>query len=325
MTLKSQTEFWVLGIWLAAAMIFPRACEAITLNQPGYIATQIGTISPDIPDDLELDSAGNLFFACGAGGVRRVTPAGSVSTWSTAPASDLTLTPGGDGYGAGRGLCDCILRIEASGAYSTFYEDVHEWTYTALISDGTLYATIWAGAGKGLYQINRSSGQPMLLAAGGPSVAGHGPYYGMTQGSDGKLYVLGSLDATQAGNRLFRLDGSELIAVATPPHGGQRLALGPSGKFFVVTAFDYGSGVPTGEVWIVDPVSGESSLFVTSGSFPGVQHPLFKAAGYDPGTETLYVAEEWNVWAIKKDPTPAQPDTWGAVKARYRGTRPAGM
>jgi hypothetical protein len=319
MTLKRLLEMCATGLWLAIGVIVPRACEAITLNQPGYIANLLVNLPPEVPDDLELGPAGNLYFACGIPGIQKVTPVGVVSTWSTAPALDLTLTSGGDGYGAGRANCDCILNIQSNGSYSTLHQDSHEWTFVALTPDGTLYATIMAGEGQGLYQIDRTTGQPSLIVAGGPGPAGDGIYFGMTSGSDGKLYVLGNLDGTTTGNRLFRLDGSQLVAVASPPHAGVRLALGPSGKFYVTTAFDYGSGFPVGEVWVVDPVSGETSLLVTSGSYPGLPHPTFGAVGYDAGSGTLYIAESRQIWAIKKDPTPAMPESWGAVKARYRG------
>lgn len=320
---RTIRKTWLSSLWLVAVILLPRASIAITLNQTGYTATSLGTISPAIPDDLELDSSGNLYFACGTNGIQKVTPAGAVSPWSGAPALDLTFAPADVGYGAGRSLCHCISSIQSNGSYSPLYEDSHEWTYVALIPDGTLYSSVWVGTGQGLYQVNRSTGQPTVVVAGGPGPGGSGIYAAMTKGSDGKLYVLGSLDGSAAGNRLFRLDGTLLVPVAAPPHGGSRLAPGPSGKFFVATAFDYGSGYPTGEVWIVDSGSGESSLLATSGSYPGLLHPTFSAVGYDAATGTVYVSEYWNVWAIKKDPTPAIAETWGAVKARYRGPRVA--
>jgi hypothetical protein len=47
-------------------------------------------------------------------------------------------------------------------------------------------------------------------------------------------------------------------------------------------------------------------------------HPGFGGIQYDPATKTLYAMEDWQLWAIKKDPTPALSQSWGAVKAQYR-------
>ena len=83
----------------------------------------------------------------------------------------------------------------------------------------------------------------------------------MKAGPEGRLFVLGNLDGTEAGTRLMRLDGSQLTVVASPPHLGGNMALGPFGQFYVTGAHDYGSGHPIGEVWTVDPTSG-SQYFV---------------------------------------------------------------
>jgi hypothetical protein len=270
--------------------------------------------------DIELDGAGDLYFAIGSsGGVLRWTPGGTVSTWSAAMVLDLSLAPTGDGYGAGRSLCNCILAIRSDGSSSTLRKDSFGWGYVALTPDASLYASAYGG-GEGLYIIDRSTGQPSVIVAGGPGPNGNGIYKGMASGPDGMLYVLGSLDGSLAGSRLFRLDESTLTPVATPPHGGSTLVLGPNGHFYVVTAFDYGSGYPVGELWIVDPVSGAGSLLASSSNGrPGDPYPIFGAVAYNASAQMLYLSESNNIWAIKVDSSvPSLTKSWGAVKALYR-------
>lgn len=99
--------------------------------------------------------------------------------------------------------------------------------------------------------------------------------------------------------------------------GGAR---GPSATLFVSTSFDYGSGYPIGEVWIVDPMTGNSSLLATTGpdqSFWGV--------AFD-GAAKLYVCESPHrnvltyptIWRVTGGLLPTRSESWGAVKTRYR-------
>ena len=266
-----------------------------------------------------VDASGNIYLPRGLAGILKVTSAGAVSPWSTGVIFDLTLSNSGDGFGAGGGQCHCIYRVQSNGTYSTFHQDTFDWSRITLGADSVLYAMVWGIDGYGLYTIDELSGDPTVVIAGGPAAGtGNGVYYSMESGADGKLYVLGSLDGTRSGQRMFRLDGSQLTIVANPPHGGGALALGPNGLFYISTGYDPGTGNPIGEIWIVDPSDGASSLLATSSPFIGQLHPTFGALHFDPNTATLYVMEEYKLWAIKKDPTPAIRNSWGAIKAQYR-------
>jgi hypothetical protein len=301
---------------LSLTAFIPRACDAITLLQTGY-SSGLAFELPQGPDydDLEIDQAGSLFFAMGSFGIKQVT--GSFTDWSKAPVRDLALATTGIGYGAGVGPCHCILNLQPDGSYSTLHQDNLSWTNVALSPDDSLYASIWAGPGQGLYLVNRATGEPTLLVSGGPGTGGTGHYRSMRFGNDGKLYALGS---DGAGNgHLYRLDGDKFTAVASLPHSGISFTLGPSGLFYVASQYETAFGYQAGDLWIVDPVAGTSSLLARSGSYVGLYHPAFGAVGYDPNSQVLYLAESYKVWAIRRDPTPALSESWGSVKARYRG------
>lgn len=300
---------WRVALFILACAAVPRVSAALSLNQTGYSASQILELTPDTYEDMEVDPSGRLYFAT-AGGIKRLT-AGAVSAWSAAPAYDLELATTGGGYGSGGSACHCIWSVQADGSYASLHQDGLEWTDVALTPDGTLFASLWAGTQQGLYVIDRTSGTPTLLVSGGPGPGGTGLYFGMTAGADGKLYVLGGLE-------LYRLDGSQLAQVATIPHAGRNLTLGPGGVFYVAAEYQNGAGYPAGEVWIVDPVTGETSLLASSGSYLGLNHPTFGSVGYDSATGTLYVTESYKLWAITKNGTPAVARTWGSIKAGYR-------
>jgi hypothetical protein len=70
-----------------------------------------------------------------------------------------------------------------------------------------------------------------------------------------------------------------------------------------------------GELWIVDSMTGVSSLLATSeDALPSV----FGGVAYNPNSKTIYLAQGWKIYAIKIDATPVRSDSWGAVKAQYR-------
>jgi DNA-binding beta-propeller fold protein YncE len=296
-----------------ACLLLVTACfgpaHAVTLHLPGYTITPFVSLPVTYysPSDIELDSGGNLYIPTQTDGIQRVTPLGAISTWSSAPAIDLSLLPSAEGYGAGRALCHCILSLFADGSYSTLHADSFEWTYVKLAPDGSLYATIWAGAGQGLYRIDRGTGTPTLLVNGGPGPAGAGWYWDMGFGLDGNLYALG-YDGSAYG--LLRLDGGHFTRVATLPHAGIGLTRDASGIFYTATSYN-----DLGEVWIIDPMSGSASLLASELSWPA-------AVAFDPSTDRLYVSEQLGqrtVYAITRSgATPTQAVSWGGVKARYR-------
>lgn len=302
----------------------PGAARSLTLHQAGYTATPF--LAPTgSPVDLEVDGGGSLYLSFGSGGVEKCSPAGVVSPWSAAGASDLTLGPAGSGYTAGRGLCRCIESIGSDGSHVVLHQDAYEWTNVELGPNDTLYATVWAGSGQGLYRVDRNTGEPTPIVIGGPGPGGSGIYRDLAFGLDGRLYVVGSADGSVAGYSLFRLDGPTLTPAVALPHGGINLARDESGIFYVTTAYDYGSGRPVGEVWRVDAALGSASLFASTDP----DAPLDPIA-HDPGTGRLYVYEGGKsareVWAITKTSVPARVESWGGLKARYRveGSGPAG-
>jgi hypothetical protein len=186
--------------------------------------------------------------------------------------------------------------------------------YVALTAEDTLYANI----SDGLYRVDRSTGAVSPIVAGGPGPSGTGIYGAMTGGWEGKLYALGSIDGALSNWHLFRLDGAQFTSVGPLPHGGIQLARGPLGVFYVATGFTNPAGYPQGELWTVDATSGTSLLLASSDDYPDMPHPIFGAVGFDSKTNTIYVAEGWKIWAITKNSTPAQTQSWGAIKARYR-------
>jgi len=134
----------------------------------------------------------------------------------------------------------------------------------------------------------------------------------MAGGLDGKLYVLG-YDGASTG--LFVLTVSTFTLVASLPHGGVSLSQGPDGTFLSSVQFDSPGGILLGELWSIDPVQGTSTLLATSDP---VDQPGMDGVAYDGTSKTIYALEGHRIWTIRKDTTPAQKDTWGAVKARYR-------
>jgi len=297
------------GCALLTLVMCPKTADAVVIHQPGYAVTHFVTMPASYysPSDIELDAAGNLYIPTQTDGIRRVTSVGEISLWSLAPAIDMTLLPSADGYGAGRALCHCILALGADGAYSALHADSYEWTYVKLAPDGTLYASIWAGAGQGLYRVDRESGTPTLLVAGGPGPGGSGWYWDMAFGLDQSLYVLGY---DGSGYGLLRFENGHFTRIATLPHAGIGLTRDPDGLFYTATSFNN-----LGEVWTIDASSGTASLLASELAWPA-------AVAFDPSSGRLYVSEqlgERNVYAITRSgPTAAHTLSWGALKARYR-------
>ena len=284
---------------------------AVTLHQSGYSAHPLVSLptSTYSPSDVEVDGQGNLYVPTLTLGVQRISPGGAVSLWSTVPAVDLTLTSAGDGYGAGPS-CRCILRVESNGSYSTLHQDAFEWRYIELGPDGTLYSLLWAGAGQGVYRIDRTSGVPTPIVTGGPGPGGAGWYGGMAHGIDGKLYVNGY---DGSGYGLYRLDGSTFTRAATLPYTFFGLTRDETGLFYAATSY-----FDAGEVWTIDAVSGTAALLASGLALPA-------GIGYDPLSHSINVAEQYGsrqVWVITKEsPTRALAATWGQLKARYAPNR----
>ncbi len=297
----------VLAPWSSAS----GSLSTVTVYLPGYSYAPFVTLLGFSSSDIELDAAGNLYL-CGSRDIRRITPEGAMSPWSSAPATDLTLLNSGDGSGAGRALCDCIVSLSADGSYSTLHADSYEWTYTKLGPDGTLYATVWVGDGRGLYSIDRVTGTPAILVNGGPGPGGDGLYADMVIGLDEKLYTCGSTDGSLAGWGLFRLDGGQFTMVAPLPHGGFGLAQDNQGLFYTAVSAERFDGSIDHEVWLIDPSAGTSSVLADG------PHGASSVA-YDRARDCLYVPDTaGNVYVITKSSVAVHRDSWGATKARYR-------
>jgi hypothetical protein len=303
------SNLWVrLGVpavCLALNLIAPVRSDAITVHRSGYFTSLFSSTSAD---GMEIDPAGNLYFVLGASGVQRATPSGQFSIWSTIPMYEMALAPTGEGYATG-GSCACIEAIRPDGTLDYSRVDSTGWSDLALTPDGALYGMSWRGS---LARIDRTTLEATTIVLGGPGPGGSGAYGGIAPGADGRLYVSGTLDGTIAGWRLFRLEGSQLVTVATLPHGAGNLVPGPSGTFFGLTGFDYGSGYSIGEVWQIDPKTGSSELLVSSGSYFHNNHPTFHSLAYDSTRATLYVGEGGlgsGTWAIAKIPPIVV--TWG--------------
>ena len=304
-TLRYRLRLGVFALCLALSLVAPVRSDAITVHDSGYWTS---LFSSTAANGMEIDPAGNLFFLMGAAGVQKATPSGTFSTWSGLPVYEMALTPTGEAYATG-GSCACIQAIRADGTLEFSRVDSTGWTDLAVTRDGALYGLNWRGS---LARFDRTTLEATTIILGGPGPGGTGGYGGIAGGSDGKLYVTGTLDNTMAGWRLFRLDGSQLVVVATLPHGAGVLVPGPSGTFFGLTGFDYGSGYSVGEVWQVDTKTGTSELLVTSGSYFHNNHPTFHSLAYDSTRATLYVGEGGlgsGTWAITKIPPVVV--TWG--------------
>jgi hypothetical protein len=283
----------------------PRA-GAVTVHVAGYVYVPFVNTSTGGAQDLELDALGNIYYAT-LSGVRQITPGGTVTPWSTAPANDIVFTGTGDAYAAGSAVCHCIEAISSSGAYSTLHGDSLSWTHVALGTDGTLYASVWAGTGKGIYVVDRASGTPTPLLVGGAGPGGSGFYESMMVGMDGKLYVGGS-NGTEYG--LFRFDGGQFTQIATWPHGCSGLAQDNQGIFYTSVTLTPIGTIVDHEVWMYDPGVGTANLLADgSGNSLGI--------AYDRARNVLYVQNGSEVYMISKSATPTLKETWSALKAKF--------
>ena len=283
---------------------------SVTVHVPGYTYCPFVTTSVFGVADLELDPAGNLYL-CESGNIQRVTPEAAISPWSTATASDIVFTSTGAAYGAGRAHCHCIVSISSSGAHSPLHSDAFEWTYVTLGIDGTLYASVWAGSGQGLYAIDRVTGTPTVLVNGGPELGGSGIYSNMVVGVDGKLYTGGG--GGTGGWAVFRLDGTQFTAVGTAPHSGGALAQDNEGILYVAGGFEGPTGSFFHEVWMIDLGTGLSTLLASG------PH-LTTGIAYDRARDRLYVGLSYGeVYIITKTgAVPTRRATWGEVKQQFR-------
>lgn len=283
---------------------------AVTVHVAGYSYTPFVTTSAIGVDDIELDAGGNV-YQCSSGDIRRITPGGVAFPWSSATADDIAFASTGVAYGAGRAVCHCIVSISAGGSASTLHADSFEWTYIALGADGTLYSSILAGPGQGLYTIDRTTGSPSLVVNGGPGAGGSGFYRAMIAGLDGKLYACGFSSGTGAG--VFRLDGNQLTNVATWPDGGVGLAQDNQGVFYTSLTVFRLDGSTAHEVWMYDPSTASATLLAD------VTGPS-SAVAYDRARNFLYVQNGSSIYIIAKSPSPTRRETWSDVPPENDGS-----
>ena len=309
----------VLAIVAAAGRPAPSGAsttpEGVMLKLPGYAVSSPFAFSlPVESSDIEIDASGALLVPM-SDGIRRVT-LGGITPWSSAVVNDLALAPDGSGYGAGY---DALESFQSGGSAAVLHQDVSHWIQTTLDADGALYAAS-AWPGNGLYRVDRSTGDLTPLVAGGPGAGGDGTYGPMVFGSDGKLYMLGrSVNSADPGGTLFRLDGSQFTAVVSLSATFNQctmlgLVRGPAGTLFAARYIPTVTGSFTTEVLILDPAAGTSSTLAFVNNHVAI--------GYDPSVGNLYVAEGtrlMKLWVVTRTPVPAQAETWGALKARYRG------
>jgi hypothetical protein len=305
------------GLMTVLLVFLPSFARAVQMQLPGSTANQIATLPGGTYSALQVDASRNLYAAADAGGILKVDPSLTITTWSPGQVADLVIAPGGGGYRSGGGICHCIDQLDVNGGATTLHQDDKEWTSLALLPDGTLYAHAFITPG--LYRIDRTTGQPTLVFAGGPAADGSGLFFGMTGAPDGKLYVIGQVDNSASGTRLYRLDGANLTQVAILPDGGYYLAPGPSGRLLVSVSGTYGIGYTVGRLWLVDPVSGQSNIVAYTSTYFHQLDNVFGQPAYDSSTGTVYIMESERLWALHLDlSSPARRESWGALKARYR-------
>jgi hypothetical protein len=299
----------------------------LTLQLGGYSASPLLTLS-NRPSGLKVDDDGNvyLFYTSGTGGIRRVTPAGVESPWSSAQVGDLALSPSGGAIGVGAWPCGCLLRIEPNGSHSTFAQDSVDWSRVAIGADGTIFASgTLSGSGgfsSAVFQIDPLTEQRTLLTGSSSTVE----YTSLVVGSDDALYTIKY--STFPERVLARFDGSAFTHLVVLPHGGYGLARGADGLFWVHTSFDYGSGYPIGEIWAIDSGTLNATLFAQTSWVDA----LFWGVGYDPGMSRLYIGDPSHrllqpspvLQVVTGGLLPTRSVTWGSIKALYRGENPGG-
>ena len=309
------SKTFVLAIVCVGVFAAERA-SALQMTVGGYAATPFMTVNAD---GLEVGPDGTLYLYRTPSGVLKVTPDGSSSPWCTAVLSDLAVGPTGEAFGT-EWNTGALLRIAPSGSFSTLPQDSIKWGSVAIGPDGTLYAAgRWndlPGAG-GVFVIDPSTGNRTLVVA----FEGISHSYGFLEfGSDGRLYAIESTWIGSYEYRLARLDGAQFTSLGVFPHFAQKLASGPNGTFWVLGGFDYGSGYPLPEIWMMDAATGIAIKFADS----WVDHQ-FWGIGYDRVRSRIYIGDPAlrlvqpdPILYVLTQPTPVQNVSWGRIKSLYR-------
>jgi hypothetical protein len=303
---KIKPITWVYVLLLALAPCLSSAASLVVVYVPGYSYGSFVTTTAVGVEDIELDSSGNV-YQCASGDIRRITPEGAISPWSSAIASSLGFSSGDMAYGAGRALCHCINAISPDGSFVPVHTDSLEWSYMAASPD-SVYSNVSGGQGEGVYRIDRATGVPTSLANGGPGAGGSGINFAMQVGQDGKLYETG-YDGALVG--VFRLDGSRFTLVGTWPNGGLGLAQDNQGIFYTSVTIVPQFGPSSHQVWMFDPNTGDATLLAEG---TGGSH----AVAYDRARNILYVQNGPSIYIIRKSPTPVRHVTWAHIKESYR-------
>ena len=320
-----------IGTALTLVILSHGGAGAVTLFDPSSTASPVHEFPNGTPGGpLHVDAAGTLYVGLGSDGIHKITLAGTESPWSSLNSPEFAISSSGDGYAVGPDR-HTISRLSSGGVASMLIEaDTLEWMYVAIDPDGSLWATSQQfGARDALNHIDTVTGERTVVFLGGPLPPGQGipiTLGPITFGNDGELYLAGTVFEAIVHVDLFRLDGTALTSLATLPHGG-RLERGPGSLLYATANFQNPVGYINGEVWSVDIATGTSELVARACC--GLDM-VFWGTAYSAQTEKLYVGESgWRsgstfnnaeLWAISSS-VPVRTESWGAVKARYRGTR----
>jgi len=296
---------------------------ALTLQLGGYSSSPLATLASS-GSGITVAADGTIYVSYGADpqGIRQISPAGVESPWSSAQVVDLIANPSGGAIGAGVEACKCLVRVETNGSYSTFAQDSVIWRGVALGQDGTLFAMGNLNVSNGtqaVYQIDAVSGERTLLE----SDAFCCQYVSLAVGSDGELYAIQYDTYPQL--VVARFDGSQFTTVVALPHGGGDLVRGTEGLLWCRTSFDYGSGYPIGEIWVINSGNADATLFAQTSWVDA----SFWGLGYDPDRKRLYIGDPSHhllqpspvLQSVTGGLLPARSATWGKIKALYRGER----
>jgi hypothetical protein len=294
--------------------------EGIHFVVPGLAAQAIGEL-PGQTNDLARDGSGNLYAALSTGGIVRMSSAGAVTPWSTETVSNLALASDGRGFGAG-GSCQCLRRFEADGTSTILHQDASNWSVVAPSPTGGLVAATRSPGYGALYDVDVSTGDPSTIVDGGPGAGGVGYYYAAAFGSDGALYVATRSPGELAIFTLLRLSGTSFTPVATGTVPVSWIGGGPTGlvsdgagKLYLSVHREYFDGHLGSEIWEYDQAGGTCRNIASA--YNGL------VIECDPSLGRLYAAETTRlrkVWAIMST-TPAAQESWGSIKAQYRGER----